>query len=85
MSGKRGSNSQLSDWKSDTLPIELLPHKKLTIKMFFAFKLCTLFTFPNGSDPISSLLLRKARNTLKYPSSETLSYKEEQKETQVRS
>ena len=25
-SGRRGSNSQQSDWKSDALPIELLPH-----------------------------------------------------------
>ena len=25
--------------------------------MFFALKLCTLFTCPNGFDPISSLLL----------------------------
>lgn len=27
--------------------------------MFFALKLCTLFTCPNGFDPISSLLLKK--------------------------
>jgi hypothetical protein len=26
--------------------------------MFFALKLCTLFTCPNGFDPISSLLLK---------------------------
>ena len=32
---------------------------KITIKMFFALKLYTLFTCPNGSDPISSLLLKK--------------------------
>lgn len=25
LSGQRDSNSQLSDWKSDTLPIELYP------------------------------------------------------------
>ena len=28
--------------------------------MFFALKLCTLFTCPNGLDPISSLLLNSA-------------------------
>ena len=28
--------------------------------MFFALKLCTLFTCPNGFDPISSLLLKNS-------------------------
>ena len=27
ISGRRGSNSQHSAWKADTLPIELHPHK----------------------------------------------------------